>query len=275
MDPRTESALRRMGSDFQRIVTGLPTLPNPPLPDDWLASEMAERWLLLQHAPIRPGRRVVEVGSGAHALTTVPLAHAVGPQGRVVALERARWQHFREVVGSSGLGPRVEAVQADARRLPLSADAADLALCVHGIRSLGQDRSCAQVLREMLRVASRIFLAETLPVARTPAQQAHLSMYGLREKVLLARTGQRDDLAYRPLAELCALVEAAGGIVEDRRTLDVDLPHALAYFPRAMIDRVDDPADRAELQARWCSAFEEIRTYGEDHPPVGLVLARR
>ncbi len=275
MDPRTEAALRRMGSDFQRIVAGIPTLPNPPLPDDWLASEMAERRLLLQHARINPGRRVVEVGSGAHALTTVPVAHAVGPQGRVVALERARWQHFREVVGASGLGPRVEALRADARWLPLSTEAADLALCVHGIRSLGHNGSCTQVLREMLRVASRIFLAETLPVARTPAQQAHLSMYGLREKVLLASTGRRDDLAYRPLAELCALVEAAGGVVEDRQTLDVDLPHALAYFPRATIDRVDDPADRADLSARWDGAFEQIRRYGEDHPPVGLVLASR
>ncbi len=257
------------------MVGRLPSFNRPPLPDDWLVSEILERRLVLQHSSVRPGQSVIEIGVGAHALATVPLAHALGEKGRVVAVEPVRWEHFSEIVEASGVGDRIDPLRADGRRLPLRTDCADMSVCVHGVRSLGQDEACVRVLREMLRVSPRLCIAESLPDARTPAQQAHLSMYNLREDALLAATGHRDDLRYRNLVALCALVERAGGIVEEQKSVDVDLPHALAYFPRSMIGEIGDPVRRAQLAAQWDDAWEQIRAFGEDQPPVGVVLARR
>ena len=131
------------------------------------------------------------------------------------------------------------------------------------------------VLREMFRVAPRVFLSESLPMARNNAQRAHLAMYDLRERVFEAATGRKDDRHYRPLHELRSLVERAGGVVERSGTLDMDLPHALAYFPRELVESVPDEKGRAELLHRWDDAMSLLERHGEDHPPVGVILARR
>jgi ubiquinone/menaquinone biosynthesis C-methylase UbiE len=236
---------------------------------------MLERFLVLQHAPLRAGGRVLEVGSGGHAISTVPLAFLVAPDGWILALERQRWDQFQNIVRSSGLVDHVRAVAGDALRLPLREDVLDFAVCIHGVRSLGENSSVVRVLREMLRVAPTIAIMETLPVARTEAQRAHLAMYELRQHVFLATTGRRDDLRYRPLAQLVSLVEQAGGSVKDKRTLEIDLPHALAYFPRALVESIPAGNPRESLLSRWDEANALRLRWGEDHPPVGVVIAAR
>lgn len=245
----------------------------PPLPPEWLRWEMLERRLVLRQAPVETASTVLEVGSGGHALSTVPLADALGPDGRVLALERRRWGRFASIVGASRLGERIRPIAGDARRLPLRDRSLDLAVCLHGLRSLESEQNMVRVFREMLRVARALFLAESLPFARTPAQKAHLRMYGLREEVILARTGRKDDIAYRPLATLRALVERAGGTVEQSDTVEVDLPHALATFPRSLIEELPDGPHRADLLRRWENAEALRRRFGEDHPPVGIIRA--
>ncbi len=274
MEQRTERQLRGTDATFQAAVRGLPDLPRPPLPPDWLVAEMVERYLIVQESGAGSGETVVEVGSGGQALATIPLAHRVGESGRVLAVERERWDRFREIVTASGFGPRIRPVRADARRLPFDAGTFRLATCIHGVRSLGDDEGCVQVFREMLRVARRLFVAESLPVGRTVAQRAHLRMYELREEVFFATTGRRDDRRYRSIEDLRGLVERAGGVVEVCRTLEPDLPHALAFFPRSLVEAVPDPPLRGRLEDRWDRAVEELRRSGEDHPPVGVVLAR-
>ncbi|MGP8077604.1 MAG: class I SAM-dependent methyltransferase [Thermoplasmata archaeon] len=236
---------------------------------------MLERFQLLQHAALREGDSVLEVGSGGHAISTVPLAFLVGAEGWVLAVERKRWDHFRTIVAASGMADRIRAAAGDALRLPVRPDAVSLAVCIHGIRSLGDDRNVVGVLREMLRVAPRIAIAETLPIARTEAQRAHLVLYNLREEVLLDSTGHPDDLPYRPLARLVSLVREAGGAVGETHILDVDLPHALAYFPRALIESIPNGGRRERLLARWDEANERRLQSGEDHPPVGMIVATR
>ncbi len=274
VERRTERQLRRTDAAFQSVVRSLPELPRPPLPVDWLVAEMVERYAVVEESTVQPGQRIVEIGSGGQALATIPLACRIGSNGRVTAVERERWDRFRELVLASGLGPRIDPVRADARRLPFSANTFRLATCIHGLRSLGDDDTCLRVFREMLRVADRLFVAESLPVGRTEAQLAHLTMYELREEMFLATTGRRDDVHYRSLDELCALVERAGGVVDFHRALELDLPHALSYFPRSMLGAVPDPSLRDRLEERWDRAFERLQRVGEDHPPVGMVLAR-
>ncbi len=127
----------------------------------------------------------------------------------------------------------------------------------------------------MLRAAPRVVLAESLPMARTNAQRAHLAMYDLREEVFLARSGRRDDLRYVPLEGLARLAELAGGAVDHVATREVDLPHYLARFPRDLVEELPAGPERDALLARWDAAEKMRREFGEDHPPVGVVTARR
>jgi precorrin-6B methylase 2 len=272
---RYETQLQRADPRVQDLVRRIPLQANRPLPSDWLRCEMLERFQLLEHVPLREGGSVLEVGSGSHAVSTVPLAYLLGTEGRILAVERERWGNFRTIVAASGMADRIRAVAADARRLPVRQDAVRLAVCIHGIRSLGDDRNVVRVLREMLRVAPRIAIAETLPIAHTEAQRAHLTMYNLRKEVLRASTGRPDDLPYRPLARLVSLVREAGGAVVETRTVDVNLPHALAYFPRELIESIPSGKRRDGVLARWDEANARRLKWGEDHPPVGIVVATR
>lgn len=275
MTDRFEAHLRDAEPEFRELLGRIPLLATPPLPGDWLRWEMLERHEVLSRAPIRAGTTILEVGSGPHAIATVPLAYAAGPSARVVAVERSRWDHFRTVVGRSGLGDRIGPVRGDARRLPLSGDSVSLAVCLHGIRSLHGEEGTVRVIREMFRVAPYVFLAESLPLARNGAQRAHLAMYDLREEVFSAAGGGCDDLHYAPLDRLAALVERAGGVVERSEVLEVDLPHFLAYFPRARVEAVPAGEHREDLLRRWDEADVLRRRDGEDHPPVGVVTASR
>lgn len=176
---------------------------------------------------------------------------------------------------AAGVGDRVYPVTCDARRLPLASDSLDLAACVHGIRSLQSEEAMVRVFGEMLRIARTVFLAETLPMARNAAQRAHLAMYNLREEVFQAVTGRRDDLHYLPMDRVKRLVEEVGGAVERTGTLELDLPHALAYFPRSYVEQVPEPRARADLLRRWDEARRLCERDGTDHPPVGFLLATR
>ncbi len=272
---RLEVQLAAAEPGFAQLIRRIPLQESPPLPPDWLRCEMLERYQVLRHASLAAGSRVLEVGSGPHAIATVPLAFETGPSGRVIAAERSRWGRFAEIVEAAGVAERVRAVTCDGQRLPLGNDAADLAVCVHGVRSLDSGENMARVFEEMLRVAARLFVAESLPIGQTEAQRAHLAMYDLRETVLGATTGRPDDLHYLPLERLTDLVRRAGGRVLRSTTVRVDLPHALAYFPRRLIERVPDERAREELLIRWDDANSLRLRVGEDHPPVGAVLAER
>lgn len=267
--------MQKIGPTWADLIRRIPLQDRPPLPPDWLRVEMTERAVVLRSARIASGATVVEIGSGPHAIATVPLAFVVGAHGRVIAAERSRWGHFREVVSASGLAGRIRPIACDARRLPFRTDAADLGVCVHGIRSLGAPVQLVAVVRELLRIFPRIFLAETLPVARNDAQRAHLEMFDLRHEVFEATTGRSDDLPPLPLPTLTALVEEAGGVVENSSTLEIDLPDALAFFPRAMVEAIPDASTRANLLARWDEARSKGLRYGTDHPPVGTLIATR
>jgi len=272
---RFETRLAAAEPEFRELVHRIPLQDTPPLPPEWLRCEMLERDEVLRRIDLAPGATVVEVGSGAHAIATVPIAARVGSTGRVVAVERSRWAQFRTVVSASGLGGRIRPLAADARRLPMLEDSANAAVCIHGIRSLGGEGDTVRVVREMLRVSPVAILAESLPLARTSAQEAHLAMYNLREDVFEATMGKRDDLPYATLERLVSWVQEAGGAIETTEVLEVDLPHFLARFPRSMVEGIPAADRREELLRRWDDAERMREQFGEDHPPIGIVSARR
>jgi len=217
-------------------------------------------------------RRQSFVGCGAHALTTVPLAYLVGETGRVVSIDRSRWHFFEEITSSAGLRRRIIPLKVDARELPFPFKTFDLAVLVHGIRSLKSEETMVKVISEMLRVSEEVFIAESLPTANNERQRAHLELYNLREEVFEALFGEKDDLHYPTLEKLKALVEQAGGRILRSGTFEPKLPHYLAYIPREYVERVEDERKRAELLKRWKKAYEKWKG-GAEHPPVGWLLA--
>lgn len=273
---RLIDSLKDLDQSFARIVRRLPPREEPPpLPPYWLHLEVVERHKVLSYAEIAKGTKVLEVGSGPHGIATLALAHMVGRAGAVIVAELARWTQFDEVLRACGLRGRVKPLDCDARHLPLRADSLDVAVIIHGIRSLHDPETMVAILREMLRVAPRVFVAESLPVAETKAQESHMEMYNLREEVFEARIGKKDDIHYLPLDELERLVALAGGRIIDSRSIDVGQPHFLAHFPREYVEKIKEREKRRSLLDRWDRAHEMLTKYGEAHPPVGLVLASR
>ena len=259
----------------KEVLSRIQPRPEPQLPEDWLHIEMLERLGVLQFAGVQRGMNVVEIGCGAHALTTVPLAFLVGETGRVVAVDRARWSHFDEIVRESGLRRRVIPLKCDARELPFPLESFDLAVLVHGVRSLKSEDIIVGVFREMLRVSERVFIAESLSIAKTKAQEAHIEMYNLRQEVFEALFGEKDDLHYFPLERLLEFVREAGGEIRDYGVFEPNLPHFLAYIPREYVERIRNARRREELLERWERAYEKLQRYGEEHPPVGWLIASK
>ncbi|WP_237702067.1 class I SAM-dependent methyltransferase [Thermococcus sp. AM4] len=235
---------------------------------------MLERFRVLGFAPLNEGMNVLEIGCGAHALTTVPLAYLVGEAGRVVAVDRSRWRFFEDVTSSAGVKHRIIPLKLDARELPFPFRAFDLAILVHGVRSLKNEEAMIKVISEMLRVSERVFIAESLPVAKNERQRAHLELYNLREEIIEALFGEKDDLHYPTLEKLVELVEWAGGDVIESGTFEPELPHYLAYIPGEYVERIEDEEKRAELLRRREEAYEKWKE-GAEHPLVGWLIAKR
>jgi len=262
------------GTFKKEVLSRIPPRDEPPLPPDWLHIEMLERFRVLQHTPLKEGMNVLEIGCGAHALTTVPLAYLVGETGRVIAVDKSRWRFFEGVTSSAGVKHRIIPLKLDARELPFPFKAFDLAVLIHGIRSLKNEETMVKVILEMLRVAEKVFIAESLPIAKNERQKAHLELYNLREEIFEALFGERDDLHYPTLEKLQKLVEKAGGRVIESGTFEPKLPHYLAYIPREYVERIKDERKRAELLKRWEEAYERWKK-GAEHPPVGWLLIER
>lgn len=258
---------------FRRdVLSKIPPRNEPPLPPNWLHIEMLERFRVLRFAHLEEGMNVLEIGCGAHAITTVPLAYLVGETGRVVAVDKARWRFFEEITSAAGLKHRILPMKLDARELPFPFKAFDLAVLIHGVRSLKNEETIVQVISEMLRVSDRVFIAESLPIANNERQRAHLEMYNLRQEIFEALFGEKDDLHYFPLEKLEEFVERAGGRIVESGAFEPNLPHYLAYIPREYVEQIKDEKKRAELLERWDRAYEKWKN-GAEHPPVGWLIA--
>ena len=166
-------------------------------------------------------------------------------------------------------------MEEDARKLPLPFSCFDLATCIHGIRCFESRDSVVRATKEMLRVTKeRIFIAESSPMAKNKAQEAHLAMYNVRRPTFLALgQGELGDLRYFTPEELRNIIVEAGASKVDMKLVDVDMPHHLAYFPLDEIRKIGEKAVRDDLEGRWRKALKMLDEYGEKHPPVIVLNA--
>jgi ubiquinone/menaquinone biosynthesis C-methylase UbiE len=265
-----DEALQGLNPKFRRFLESIPKEGFQRLPPDWLHLQILERFAVLEYANIVEGSSILEICCGPHAIATIPLAALVGENGRVVAVELGRWGNFWKILNQSGLSSRVIPLQEDATKLPFPFSCFDLVTCVHGIRSFDSRESVVKAFREMLRVTKeRIFIAESSPIAKNKAQEAHLSMYNLRHPTFSALDrGHLGDLHYFTPEEMRNIIMEAGASKVELRLVDVDMPHHLAYFPLEEIEKIGDKTIREDLEERWRHALEMLDKYGEEHPPV-------
>ncbi|KAI0128256.1 S-adenosyl-L-methionine-dependent methyltransferase [Xylariales sp. AK1849] len=100
---------------YEKLATCL----SYPTDHEHVVAALEHRLQLIEHWGIQPGSRVLEVGCGQGDFT-IALAQAVGPKGRVVAVDPAPldwgtpdYASARAHVLASFLGSRIEFVQAD------------------------------------------------------------------------------------------------------------------------------------------------------------------
>ena len=273
MEEELKSILKFIDDDFVKILMKIPPRKELYLPPYWLHIQIVERYKVLSYAGIKEGMNVLEIGCGAHAIATVPLAHMVGKCGRIVAVDIKRWTFFEEIIKSAGLQRRVIPIMCDATQLPFKYQCFNIGLIVHGIRSMRSEDNIVRIIKELLRVSSQIFLAESLPIAKNKAQEAHIEMYNLREEIFEALIGEKNDIHYFPLEKLVEMVKEAGGKIIDAKMIDVNLPHHLAFIPREYIEKIKDKMKQEGLLRRWENAYRKLQKYGEEHPPVGIIKA--
>jgi SAM-dependent methyltransferase len=151
------------------------TTPAAPPPDDQIAywnGPAGSRWAtgqeeldrmlapfgaaLLRHARPAPGERVVEIGCGCGG-TTLDLAAAVGPGGRVTALDVSAPMLARARERAAGLGT-VTFVEADAAT-HRQAEPADLLVSRFGVMFFADPAAAFQNLAVLLRPGGRMVFA--------------------------------------------------------------------------------------------------------------------
>lgn len=268
--------LEHVEADFAEVIMRIPPRdgpPNEPAPY-WLHLEIIERYRILLNAHIERGTTLLEIGSGPFGIATVVLAYLAGSNGRICAVDKGRWWGFDETLRAVGLRERVIPIMCDATQLPFTCKF-DNAVSIHALRSFRDEPTIVNIFKEMFRVSSRVFVAASLPIAKTRAQKAHIEMYNLKEEIFESLSGEKDDIHYFPLKKLMEFIERAGGTITEAKTMDVDLPHYLACTPREMIERIEDDEKRDDLLRRWEKAYDNLQKYGEEHPPVGMVEAVR
>jgi len=274
-----EDVLQSLDPEIRRVLNKIPRFEpdnlHSRLSPDWLHCQIIERFKVLKYAEVVEGSNVLEVGCGPQAIATVALALLVGDAGRVVALDRGRWDSFWKIMEQVGLPSRVIPFQGDARELPFPFPCFDLVACIHGFRSFDNRETVINAVREMLRVTKdKVFFAESSPIARNKAQEAHLAMYNLRRPTFLALDHEDwGDIPYFTPKEMEKIVKEAGAAKVDVKLVDVNMPHHLAYFPLETIEKIQDEETRYSLKERWMKALDMLERYGEEHPPVVMVNA--
>jgi SAM-dependent methyltransferase len=113
--------------------------------------------LTLARADARPGEVVIDVGCGC-GVTTIGLAEAVGPAGRVIALDVSgpMLGRAQERLAASGM---VEFVLADAALHRFPAAIADLLFSRFGVMFFGDPTAAFTNLRRALKPAARLVFA--------------------------------------------------------------------------------------------------------------------
>ena len=135
--------------------------------------------LLLRHASLQAGERVLDVacGTGIVARQAAPL---VGAQGQVVALDMN--PAMMAVAGRlpAPPGARVSWREGNATALPFPDGSFDVVLCQHGLPFIPDRTMAAREMRRVLAPSGRAFVLVLQALSRHPVFEALMSSVALR-----------------------------------------------------------------------------------------------
>ncbi len=241
--------------DPEQYVTFLETRGRTP-------SQVRLRRRFLRFCGVRPGWRVLEVGTGTGVLAR-DVAAVVGRRGRVVAVEPSRVlvAAARRLARAHGLDGRIEFRQGDGARLRFPANQFECALAVTVLLHVP---NASAIVSELARV--------TKPGGVVGVQDQDLGSLVLDHPDRALTRRILDGVAARTIVDpwsgrtlVGQLVEA--GLTRVRLTTDVFQDTTLTPFTRSMLERRADNAVRfglvsARAAARWLEAVERLAAQG-------------
>jgi SAM-dependent methyltransferase len=177
---------------------------------------------LLDFAAPRPGTTVIDVGCGCGA-TTIEIARAVGPAGRVVGID----------ISSSMLALAAERLRpfanatcrlGDAATLPLNDLGADLMVSRFGVMFFGDPSAAFANMRTALAEGGRLRFACWRPIGENPWLQIPLhAVYEHVPRLPKPDPEEPGPFAFGDTARVTRILEAAGFSTPSFTPLDIQM----------------------------------------------------
>jgi len=245
--------------------------------------------LLLERSAVAPGESVLEIGCGTGA-TTVPLAEAAGPHGRVVGVDISEpmLAGARQRLADSGLG-NIALVQADAQVHRLEAGGFDLIVSRFGVMFFADPVAAFSNLLPAPRPGGRLCFVCWGPIEENRHWMIPYEV-ALRHLGPPAPTPPHapGPLAFSDRDYVRSILERAGfaEVVIDRETPDIsgstpeeEAEYACVMGPPARLieEKKPDQAVRETIKREMAEAFAAYARGGPILLPstVFLVTARR
>ncbi len=151
-------------------------------------------------AAVRPGQRVLDLAGGTGDLAA-QLSRKVGPKGHVILadINNAMLNQGRDRLIDSGLTANINYVQANAERLPFTADYYDRVTMAFGLRNVTHKETALQAIHACLKPGGRLLVLE-FSTPQTWLQPAY-DFYSFKALPLLGKLIAKDADSYRYLAE--------------------------------------------------------------------------
>ena len=245
-----------------------------------LSSDDTFNRMIIENAGIRPGERVLDLGSGTGD-PAITIGLSLGDAGSVTAcdLTPAMLAKARERAANVGL-ERIDFVAADMSALPFADDSFDCVTCRFGLMFPADRIAAAREARRVLRPGGRVAYLVWGPYAENPP-------FFVIRRTLAAALGEAEGPpphrhSLGQPGQLTEILTAAGFARVEERELRYKRPvdDLDDYIDRAIrrgyadsVDRLDE-AQRRDLLQKLRDAFEPYREDGlvrmPNHGRLGL-----
>ncbi|MCZ2855859.1 MAG: methyltransferase domain-containing protein [Candidatus Bathyarchaeota archaeon] len=244
--------------------------------DVYVTSDIGlERMALAQEMQLDEHDTVLDVGCGRGYFTIaaaelsrfvigVDLMNGLGRHGW--------WRNFNTSIRELNLVDKVLGVKSDGGRLPFRSGSFSAATTVHAIRNFKDYSSIENAIKEMKRVVLKggsVILVESLPIARTKAQEAHLQMFRCKVKHTYG------ELDYLSKDKIEGIFQNVGFKKLEVKELDYNLSAAPPLFCIDPYLPSLPRSKREEAKRAYDRAASMVSKWGEVSPPALLVRATR